>query len=453
MSELGRRGFLVRLGAGTTALATIPAVADSRADEGFSPETHGFGFRNWRGTELAYPGHDHRAVSNKEVRRCVERDWRGPFEDLFGTPVSELPDALTGLVASQIRIAAAQLSSTDGHCYGMTFAAQEFFEDPSTLPSDVEYASALRTPEVTRESGETIGTHIDEYQSTQLLDVRSWLGRHRMLRPQTIDFEAETAALTAAVDAFGTAGVTVVDSTTRRSHQVLAYDYEDVDDGTRLAVYDPNAPARAYRDGRRRTVTVSPTAETPLSGYSPYDSFVFNRWDRAIRAGSDPAGPRRTDGEDDFSHLLERAVRFTVTSPNVALSVVAPDGRAVGRNVAEKMDRSRTDVYAMRYRYDAPPGDYRVAVVGKRDATYELTAEAAGLAGSFVQRSVTATVRPGDVREYVVTVPESPDEDATLRERDSYPFSNAVRSVDLPSLAVGATVGAALSAYLLHRRG
>jgi hypothetical protein len=453
MRRLGRRGFLVRLGAGAATLAAAPGVADAREDEGFSPATHGFGFRNWRGNEPAYPAHDHRAVAKSEVRECVEEDWKGPFSDLFGTPVARLPDALVGLLSSQIRVAAAQLSSTDGHCYGMTFSAQEFFENPSLLPADVDDAASLRTPEVPRESGETIGVHIDEYQSTQLLDVHSWLGRHRMLRPHRIDFEAELAALTAAVDAFGTAGVTLVDTATRRSHQVLVYDYEADGAKTRLRVYDPNVPARAYQRGYRRRLTVRPTRTPPLTGHPDFDSFVFNRWDRAIRADADVQTPRRTaesDG-DDFSHLLERAVRFSVTSPNVSLSVVAPDGRTVGRNVAAKMDRSRTDVYAMRYRYDAPPGDYRVSVVGERDATYELTAEAAGLDGSYLERSVTATVRPGEVREYVVTVPESPDAEATLREREAYPFSTVVRGLDVPSLAAGAAAGAAVSAYVLRR--
>jgi hypothetical protein len=249
-----------------------------------------------------------------------------------------------------------------------------------------------------------------------------------------------------------------VNAATRRSHQVLVYDYETDGAKTRLRVYDPNVPARAYQRGYRRRLTVRPTRTPPLTGHPDFDSLVFNRWDRAIRADAGVQTPQRTaegDGAEsdgaDFSHLLERAVRFSVTSPNVSLSVVAPDGRAVGRNVAAKMDRSRTDVYAMRYRYDAPPGDYRVSVVGKRDATYELTAEAAGLDGSYLERSVTATVRPGEVREYVVTVPEFPDAEATLRERESYPFSTVVRGLDAPSLAAGAAAGAAVSAYVLRR--
>ncbi|SFR51179.1 hypothetical protein [Halogeometricum limi] len=451
MTKLNRRGFLARLGAGAASVAAVPTIAAGRPDEGFSPETHGFGFRNWAGNERAYPGHEHRAVSRERVRECVDDDWRGPFADLFGTPVGDLPEALVGLVSSQIRVAAAQLSSTDGHCYGMTFSAQEFFEDPDTLPDGVDNAAALRTPEVPRESGGTIGNRIDEYQSTQLLDVHSWLGRHRMLRPKQIDHAAELAALSATIDAFGTAGVTVVNSETRLSHQILVYDYEETTNGTRLLAYDPNVPAGPYRRGFRRALTVRPNRARPIADYDPYDSLVFNRWDRAIRADSDVTTPRRTGDGDDFSHLLERAVRFTTTSPNVSLSVVAPDGTPVGRNVAEKMNRSHTDVYGMRYRYDAPPGDYRLSVVGRRKATYELRAEAAGFAGSFLDDAVTATVGPGEVREYVARIPESADETGSLRERGRYSLSALRRGIDVPNLVAGAAGGAALSAYLARR--
>ncbi|MDS0299845.1 hypothetical protein NDI76_13940 [Halogeometricum sp. S1BR25-6] len=451
MTKMGRRRFLASVGAGAVGLAAAPGVAAADPREGFDPSVHGFGFRNWRGSERAYPGHDHRRLADEEVRECVRLDWQGPFADLFGTPVARLPDALVGLVASQIRVAAAQLSSTDGHCYGMTFAAQEFFEDPNALPDSVEHAAELRTPEVPRGEGGTVGTRIDEYQSTQLLDVHSWLGRRRMLRPQKIDHAAELAALTATVDAFGTAGVTLVDTATRLSHQVLVYDYAERGDATLLDVYNPNVPAKSYRPRYRRRLKVVPNADRPLANHAEFDSLVFNRWDRAIRADADVTAPRRTD-DGDFSHLLERAVRFTVSSPNVGLSVVAPDGTAVGRNRAEMMDRSRGDVYGTRYRYDAPAGDYRVSVVGKRAATYELTAEAAGLDGSLLDDAVTAHIAPGEVREYVASVPESAEEEGALRERATLSPSRVRRAVDVPNLLAGAAGGAALSAYALRRR-
>lgn len=451
MTKMGRRRFLASVGTGAVGLAAAPAVAAAGAEEGFDPSVHGFGFRNWRADERAYPGHDHRKLADEEVSECIRLDWQGPFADLFGTAVARLPDALVGLVSSQIRVAAAQLASTDGHCYGMTFSAQEFFEDPGALPDSVRNAAALRTPEVPRGESGTVGTLIDEYQSTQLLDVHSWLGRRRMLRPGAIDHAAEVAALTATVDAFGTAGVTLVDTDTRLSHQVLVYDYTERGNATLLDVYNPNVPARSYRPRYRRRLKVVPNADRPLANHAAFDNLVFNRWDRAIRADADVTAPRRTD-DGDFSHLLERVVRFTVSSPNVALSVVAPDGTTVGRNRAEMMDLSRGDVYDTRYRYDAPAGDYRVSVVGKRAATYELTAQAAGFDGSLLDDAVTARIDPGEVREYVASVPENADETGTLRERGSVSLSRVRRAVDVPNLLAGAAGGAALSAYALRRQ-
>lgn len=473
MMDVGRRGFLARLGAtalglsaagsgvvsgrGPTGRRTAFGDAGSRtadgsgADGGFDPTRDGFGFPNWAGGDTsAYPGHDHRAVSNGAVERRISNDWRGDFSDLFGVTVGDLPPSLVELVSSQIRVAAAQLASTNGHCYGMMFAAQELFESPELLGSEVDAPADIHTPEVTLSDGETtLGSRIDHFQSSQLLDVYAWVGRRRMLDPARIDYAAELSALTACVDAFGTAGITLVNAETRRSHQVLVYGYEEASGGVELLVYDPNVPALGYSKGRRRTLSVRPGEASPVVGHPTYDALVFNRWDRAIRAGASVTSPRRADDREDFGHLLDCAVRFSVDSADVSFTAVGPDGDPVGRTRGEFLDRTKSEVHATRYLYGAPHGTYRLSVVGRRTTPYELRAQVAGMDGGAFDRTVSGTVRAGEVHEYTVRAPEG-----SIRRAGASVVPASLRGSFDPSSALGGAIGgAALGGYLAHRRG
>jgi hypothetical protein len=452
MTRWGRRRFLQTAGLGAFAANGLPAVASGgRPPDAFDPTRHAFGFRNWATDEPAYPEHEHGRVAREEVRQSVESDWRGTFNDLFDVGVAGVANPLVDVVASQVRVAANQLSASNGHCYGMVFAAQRYFENPDALPEDVDAAAEVSNPEIPLDEPRgPIGDLVDEFQATQLLDVHAWLGRRRMLRPESVDYGSELAALTAVVDAFGTAGITLVDSSTRRSHQVLVYDYRRDANGVRLLAYDPNRPARAYRHDRV-ALRVDPGGSPPLRGYHDFDAFVFNRWDRAIEADAESRVPAREGSADSFGHLLDCAVRFTVDTCDVSLSVVDPDGNPVGRNRSPHMDTSRTEVSHTRYRYGADSGEYRVAVVGERPATYSLHAQAAGVDGSHLDRRVEASIDAGRVHEYAARVPEGPDGNGSFRRTDDAVLPPGLTpQFDPPSVVAGALGGASL-AYLLLR--
>jgi hypothetical protein len=452
MTRWGRRRFLRTAGLGAFAASGLPAVASGeRPPDAFDPTRHAFGFRNWATDEPAYPEHDHGRVAREEVIETVESDWRETFDDLFDVGVAGVANPFLDVVSSQLRVAVNQLSAANGHCYGMVFAAQRYFESPDALPEGVDAAAEVTNPEIPLDEPRgPVGDLVDEFQATQLLDLHAWLGRRRMLRPRAVDYESELAALTAVVDAFGTAGITLVDSVTRQSHQVLVYDYRRDATGVTLLAYDPNRPARAYRDGGV-TLRVDPDGDRPLSGYYDYDAFVFNRWDRAIRADAERRVPAREDS-DGFDHLLDCAVRFTVDTCDVSLSVVDPDGNPVGRNRSPHMDTSRTEVSHTRYRYGASPGEYRVAVVGEREATYSLHAQAASVDGSHLDRRVEAAIDPGRVHEYVARVPEGPDGDGVFRRTNDAPLpSGLAPQVDPASVVAGALGGAALTYLLLEQ--
>ncbi|KAB1193214.1 hypothetical protein GJR96_07040 [Haloferax sp. MBLA0076] len=448
MVPLGRRRFLKHAGVGAAGVFGLTRTVRGAVDDtAFDPERHAFGFKNWSSSDVAYPEHQHASVDPKAVEKRIRREWSGVFSDLFGLALSNTPGSLVSLLASQLSVDVNQLAASNGHCYGMTFAAQRYFEVPGDLPDGVETASDVSDPEIPLGSDEgPIGDLIDHYQVTQLLDVHAWLGRRRMLRPRHIDYEAELAALVAVIDEFGTAGITLVDSETRASHQVLVYGYDETPTGVELTLYDPNYPAQKYLNQTRR-LTIDVGKTTPVSGSSEYDAFVFNRWDRAIRSDADTTKPTQNGVRETFDHLLSRVFRVAVDSDAVSLAVVDPGGNPVGRNNAAFMDREQSDVWATRYCYDAPAGTYRLALVGATETAYDLRVQVAGLGTESLDTVVWKALSSGEVHEYEITVPES-DTPSVARVGET---PTAFSRLDPTSVAIGLAGGAALT-YLARSR-
>ncbi|KAB1187441.1 MULTISPECIES: hypothetical protein [Haloferax] len=449
MAPLGRRRFLKYAGVGATGIYGLSRTTRAADDDAaFDPTRHGFGFANWSSSDTFYPEHEHVEVDPTSVERRIQREWKGVFADLFGLSLSNTPDALLNVLARQLSVSVNQLAASNGHCYGMTFAAQRYFEVSSDLPAGVAVAADVSDPEIPLGSDEgPIGDLIDRYQATQLLSLYAWLGRRRMLRPQTIDYETEVAALVAVLDEFGTAGITLVNSETRSSHQVLVTGYRETPTGVELTLYDPNFPAQKYATTTRR-LSIDLQKDTPVTGSAEYDAFVFNRWDRAIRAGVEVAKPTRSDARATFDHLLSRVFRVATDTDAVSLAVVDPAGTPVGRNTGAFMDREGSDVWATRYCYDAPTGTYRLALVGAVDTEYDLSVQVAGLETETLDTVVSKSLSSGEVHEYVVDVPENETPSIARVDESS---SSVVSRLDPTSVAIGLAGGAALT-YLAHSR-
>lgn len=421
-----------RPAAGRSGPADGATATDRRANAGrpaqrdeFDPAVHGFGFRNWSTREAVFATHDHDAVDEAEVRRLLGRRWERPARRTLGVDVLGLSDALLAAITKQVYVSVNQLSGTNGHCYGMVFAAQQYYEDPGSVPLDRGTASEFDHPEAPVDDPETgpVARDVDHYHLTQFLDFRSWLGRRAMAWPSWIDYRRQLNRVTAAIDEFGTAGLTVFDSGNRASHQVLAYDYRRTADATRLFVYDPNYPAGRYaRSADPPAVVVDTSGSRPaVRPYgNGYDEFVFDRRGRA--SGTRPDGGADQSSRADQSGRADPVVGppddgnpeslfdlalFLVDSPDVALTVVGPDGRAVGRDTATYSDRSRTAYARMRYRYGFAPGRYDVRVVGEADAEYALRAVVADAEGPRLDVRRTRTIEAGEVHRYAAAVPEA----------------------------------------------
>lgn len=463
---LDRRRFLARVGAaglagtaGVRAAGRGAATGSSRTaspDDPFDPTVHAFGFRNWSTRGELFPDHAHDSVTRDEVRRTVERNWTGPLLALTTGPTStSLPSSLVEAVSTQVYVSANQLSATNGHCYGMSFAAQSYYERPDRIPLDRPSASAFAGPtEPFDGEAEPVADEIDLYQTAQLLDVEAWLGRRALVQPSSIDYRRELDAVKRRVDADGTASVTLLSGTSRRYHQVLVYDYRRRGGGTDLLAYDPNYGARTYRTdaGRAaRRIRVS-TADSPATvSYDGYDGFVVNRADRRIRLRIDPDDEEsRANGGGGRGLFPMLAV--TMRAPAGSLSVFDPEGRPVLRDRAAFMNESAAGGAALRYRYGAEPGDYRIVVAAARDTPYTLDVRSAGLDGKLLSTSREGHLDAGEARTFRASI-SGPGE-GELSTTGEGPVDDLGAST-LAALVGGAAVclGGTIAAYRRRGRG
>jgi hypothetical protein len=469
--ETNRRQFLrgvTSLPAVAVGTATfggrVRAASGRRQSARFDPTVHGFGFRNWSTTDPTYPSHDHTRVSEREIRRTIKRDWKDPFESVFDLSVGGLPSVLVNTIAEQVYVTANQLSATNGHCYGMVFTAQQYLEQPETVPLGRETAREFGHPEAPTADPESgpVAEEIDIYQTSQALSLYSWLGRRNLLNPRWIDYERQLANLTAVVDDFGSAGITIFDPKTRLAHQVLVYDYERSSTGVRLFLYDPNFRARFYRrDAHQRaaSIFVDTSGEKPQvepyktgfrgPGYESFDGFsefVYNRWDRVIRTQSQPSLHLASDvSTETLQRELLALTTFKVDSSDVAVAVSGPDGEPVSRLQSNHMDRRQTECHTMRYRYGAPDGEYHVAVTGNSSTDYTLETRAANTDGELFTSAVTTSIEAGQTHAYTVVIPETPEGDGEM-ERGTGGMPEWLK------LAAAAAAGGVAGAGLAGRR-
>ncbi len=385
----------------------------ARRRDGFDPAIHGFGFRNWSTREPTYPEHDHEEVAEEQVRRVVGQRWSEPARTAMSVEVLGLPNALLDAIGKQIYVSVNQQSATNGHCYGMVFAAQQYYENPATLPFDRAVASELTHPEepVGESDAAPVSKEIDLYQLTQFLNIHSWIGRRSMVHPEWIRYETQIDRVTSVLDEFGTAGITLFNAGSRLAHQVLVYDYRRDSDVTRLLVYDPNYAASRYaRAESPRTVEIDTSGDRPtVRRYNDtYDEFVFNRRDRVVAAQSAPVPSTLVERSGDrLRDAMFCLALFLVDSPDVSMTVVGPDDRPLRRDEATYMDRGAGAYSRMRYRYGFSPGTYRVRVVGDLATEYTLEALVSDHEAARLDATASRSIDAGEVHRYTAEIPET----------------------------------------------
>jgi hypothetical protein len=398
-----RRSFLAAASAGTIAvLSPVVGSEDGRrrtgiGGDGFDPVRHGFGFFNWRVSQGPYPG---AVEAGSTPDHGFSDRWEEPFERAFDHPLTALPDRLRESLSRHAHEGLIEVTRTDGYCYGMVFAAQRYFERPGTIPAGFERASEIGHPEAPLSSPETpVLDEIVAYHTAQYLDFYAWFGRYAIARPSLIDYAEQLRELTAVLDVYGTAGVTLVRGGSSRSHQVLVYGYDRRSDGVTLDVYDPNYRAALYEE-RHPTIEIDTTGDEPtidsIDFGSGYRHVVHNEYDRLIREGHE--GRDRTPSivatPDAMDRLFDAALFVEVEGP-VRTAVTDPDGRPLDRTDGEN---------ALHYRYGADPGTHLLSVAGEAADEYAIDAYAGGYRGDLFEERREASIDAGEVHRYELTV-------------------------------------------------
>lgn len=427
-TELTRRGALracglvatggIAVGRGSAAVSGSAADA-ATANRRFVPSDHGFGFRNWGSTSRYFE--EPAAPPTAEVRALVRREWREEATTTLGIDTTGLPRGVTDALARQLRASVAQRAGTNGHCYGMTLAAQAYHRDPKSIPVDRPRAAGIEHPTEPLDSPEApVYDEIVARQADQFLRFRSWIARLAILRPAWLDQAAVLRDVRGVVDATGSASVVVFDDSLT-AHQVLAHRVEPLDDGYRVHVYDPNRSAATHANSPPSIRFARRGDDLVMQPYGEYTGMVYSRYDQIERTtGRDRAGPldHFTVDADAIRGGTFPIAQVAVDSDDVAVAVVGPDeGEPIGRLRGRHMDRGRGRFPRIRTCYGAVPGGYRIRLLANADTEYELRALIADEEDTRVDASRTGALTTGDVHEYSLTV--ATDGDSALRRQSA----------------------------------
>lgn len=420
MRQRALRRDVLRSVIGGAALAAIPVgVARGQSNERqFTPDRHGFGFRNWSSRRQAFELPDETIdPSRNTVQESITTSWPQRAADILGVNFAQVNQELVEILTTQLRSEIVQRAGTNGHCYGMALAAQSYFEMPETLPLDREFAAAIRHPtEPLTTADAPIYHEIVQLQAEQILRFRTWLGRRALVWPDRIDVEAQLDDIRAVIDVFGTAQVSVFDSRIS-GHQVLAYDYEEHDDSVSVYVYDPNYPASTY-EHQTQVIEFTETADgIVMEPYGRYRWVLFNRYDRIEDATGRSTATPLDHVNLDAAQLREAifpTALVTVDTSDIDLTIVNPNGGRLGRIRGEFMDRSRGPVSRLRSAYGAAAGDYQIRLYGHQSTTYELAVRIAGPNGSRLSVVHSDQIEAEETQVFTATVPETADETGTF---------------------------------------
>jgi len=396
LAPLSRGALTDTADAGGIVDAGTEPTGTGRDAEAFDPAIDGFGFPNWAGASgVSADGqpftYDPGEVTIRDVRRVVDDSWR--------TALSRGERAIvTRIVYSWIGSNAA----TNGHCYGMAFAADDYFRDPSALPDGIE--APHEVPHPTDEYG-TVGDRIRRTQTAQLVRLEAFWYTLLGLRWGLGDHRASLAAVTDAIDGRGT-GALILNGEDG-AHLVLGHDYERADGVTEVAVYDPNLAAGDYRAGDGWTLAVDSETGEVLEIADGYAEFLYHDREGTLSDVDDRIGDR-----DRVRNRLSDAV-FLGLETGGALALDFPDDVLIDRPAAPYADfrtASYVDAAAVLGSLDeiefaveeAPDEEYALEVLAVRDGETVLEEVVSGTHGDVPSRLRVAIGGAGEAAVEVV---------------------------------------------------
>ena len=314
----------------------------------FDPALHGFGFPNWEGsTGTGATG----VQFTLELGTQTKDDVWEAIDDSWTTSLTTAQQMLmTRIVYSWIGGNAA----TNGHCFGMTFAAEAYFRDPSKLPAGVKAASEV--PHPTGRYAD-VGDRIRRLQTAQLLRAEPYWFVLLGLRWGLADHAESLERLTAAIESTGTAGIALDGES--NAHQVLAYGYEQTTDATTVFVYDPTLEAAAYDDPEDVwALSVDRESGEILEIRDGYEEFLYYHPDLDLSVTD-----RLIDGRDRVLELLSNAI-FLGLETSGKLEIAVPESVLIDRPGAEYADVESAHYGDVALILD-PPDEFSVTLNGK----------------------------------------------------------------------------------------
>lgn len=409
--------------------------------ERFDPAVDGFGFANWSGETGETPEgrqfrYEYEGVTRQDVLDAITNSW-----ELMG-----FGDVVERLLARFVYSFIDRQAATNGHCYGMVFAADAYYQNPSKLPAGIDSAGEIPHP-----TGEydTVGDRISAYHTSQLLTSEVlWYG---LLGRQGdhIDSAVALENIVDEIDATGTAGVALFRD--GGGHQVLAYEYEQRANEVELFVYDPNLPATDYETAAEpfRSLTVDADDGELSEPYGTlYDRFVYIDPELSV------ATAEAMISKDTLAAELIDALFVGLGSP-ARLEVEAPPGTTVIRPTTDRETRVATEYSDAVLIIGASPDEYDVTVVGEGEGEYALETFGVQNGDVVLETTTTGTISEDRRVTYSVTL-ASEGAESKIEETDG----GSDGSIESPwaglfpllaAAAAGSTVAIGVL-YLLFRK-
>lgn len=459
-SSVGSRVSLGTLGHhGEWASRAAGDDEQSNDADGFDPAIHGFGFPNWTGEcGCKTP------KAKMDCQSCSESErFTLEFESIDRETVLEsvrdwdynLKAAQAELISRLVHQGLARLTASAGHCYGMVFAAQEYYRDPAALPEGVDTAS-----EVPRPTGEfePVGERIRTYHTSQQVSAATkWQALWGVIFDQ-VDLSAALEQILTTLDRQDTVSVALgrFEAPIYTGHQVLAYDYEVRSDEGLVDIYcyDPNFAADSAEyplDGRARRPLVADMETGSLEQpYATLGGTIYDRYAPLDPSISLTGAEILVESEDSLFDRFSNGVSFALNSP-ASLEVQAPGDATVIEMTSEfAYEAPMADGRVV---LDADPEECTVSVVGEGSGEYTLDVYGIRDASEVLRTQVTGTIENGQTERYRVT-PNGDDEETgplTLASEEVNDDGDADQSLPGLGLLSGAA-GLGGGAYWLSRQ-
>lgn len=381
---------------------------------GFDPAAHGFGFFNWAGdhgiTVDGEPFEYRRETIDRDmVTNAITEDWSYEANEIVQSIVSRV---IYTYVSTQ--------AATNGHCYGMIHAADEFFNNPERLPNSVDSASEIPKP---TNDYEEVGDLITQYQTSQIISTESVWIVNNALRNDDVDTELSLDELMTEIDETNTAGVGLYHTNSEEGglHAVLAYDYERVGDRVIVYVYEPNVPA-VNGEAVSENYESLQAAEEPLTKFEvnattgemigEYETpagLAYNRWAYSDPGLSLSVTESLAGSTESFFKQFTQGLFIGLNSP-ATIEIESPDETTVRTITTEDVDSVEADYREAGYVLNAPPAEYDITIVGTGSGGYTL--ELFGVQNSEVvtEELVTGTIAEDESHSVQLRMGETSEE-------------------------------------------